>query len=161
MKINDTGPGAKPPLGPFETEQEALGSPAVRAIYGAMRASSRRGVMAEQGHRLLEEACEAAGVEVGAYDHKIIVWLAGFEPQASAVITGLITRARPSALPDAADMDTIRQALADAVAYRALTALCAGCSATPEGCADHRGDAERAAAYETALRHLVTGREVF
>jgi hypothetical protein len=94
--VNDAEPGAKP-LGPFETEREALASPAVRAIYGAMRASARRGVTAEQGHRMLEEACEAAGVELGAYDHQILLWLAGFEPQACAVIAGLIARARQSA----------------------------------------------------------------
>jgi hypothetical protein len=107
--VNDAEPGTKPAaaitlagseaLGPFESEQEALASPAVRAIYAAMRASSRAGVMAELGHRLLEEACAAAGVEVGAYDHKILVWLAGFEPQACAVIAGLIARARQSAVP--------------------------------------------------------------
>ena len=59
-----------------------------------------------------------------------------------------------------AEAGTVRRALADATAYRALTALCAGCAAAPEGCADHRGDAERAAAYEAVLRRLVTGQEV-
>jgi hypothetical protein len=82
-----------PPLGPFETELDAIRHPAVQAIYAAMRASTRRGVMAEEGRRMLAEACEAAGVELGAYDHRIILWLAGFEPAACAVVAGLIARA--------------------------------------------------------------------
>jgi hypothetical protein len=79
--------------GPFQTEREALDLPAVRAIYDAMRASHRRGVMREPSRQLLGEACAAAGVEVGAYDDRILVWLAGFRPQECAVIAGLITRA--------------------------------------------------------------------
>jgi len=67
--------------GPHETEQQMRELPAVRAIYDAMRASHRRGVMGELGYRLLDEACEAAGVKVGAHDHRILIQLAGFEPE--------------------------------------------------------------------------------
>lgn len=91
------------PLGPFETEQEAVGSHAVRAIYDAMRAAPGSGVMAGRGHQLLEKACEAADVEVGTYDRRILVWLAGFEPQAGAVIAGLIARACHAPRPRVAD----------------------------------------------------------
>ena len=79
--------------GPLETAQQARELPAVRAIYDAMHASHRRGVMGERGYRLLDQACQAAGVQVGAYDHEILVWLAGFEPETCAVVAGLITRA--------------------------------------------------------------------
>jgi hypothetical protein len=101
--------------GPFETEREARELPAVRAIYDAMHASHRRGVMGERGYRLLDEACRAAGVEVGAYDHRILVWLAGFEPETCAVIAGLIRRAHaagPAAVAeDARRLDAIRDVL--------------------------------------------------
>ena len=164
MTIEHPRPRSKPPeppLGPFETEQEALASPAVQAIYAAARETSRRSVIGELGHRMLDEACGAASVELGAYDHQIIVWLARFEPTACAVIAGLITRARQATVLDAASTDTIRRALADAVAYRSQSSRCADCAAAALGeCADHQGDAERAAAYEAVLRHLVTGKEV-
>ena len=43
--------------------------------------------------RHLEEACAAAGVELGAYDRSILEWLAGWEASTVQVIIGLITRA--------------------------------------------------------------------
>jgi hypothetical protein len=61
---------------PFETEARARA--AARHITsqppgtGAWQAGS---------HRLLCEALAAAGVELGAYDHQIVQWLAGWEPQ--------------------------------------------------------------------------------
>ena len=51
--------------GPYETEQPVRQLPAVRAIYDAMHASHRRGVMGELGCRLLDEACEATSIKVG------------------------------------------------------------------------------------------------
>jgi hypothetical protein len=77
--------------GPYETEAQAR--EAVRAIYEAAHATSRRGVMAEGNHKLLEDACRVAGVQLGAYDHRILTWLAGWEPQTCAVVAGLISRA--------------------------------------------------------------------
>jgi hypothetical protein len=85
--------------GPYETEQQVRELPAVRAIYDAMYAGRRHGVMGELGYRLLDEACEAASVKVGAYDHRILIWLTGFEPEACAVIAGLITRAHQAETP--------------------------------------------------------------
>ncbi len=84
--------------GPYESERQTLEVPAVRATYAAMGASSRRGVMAEHGHRMLCEAAGASGINLGAYDHKIIQWLAGFGPQECAVFAGLITRAHRAGL---------------------------------------------------------------
>ena len=40
----------------------------------------------------MEDACTAAGVRLGAYDHRILVRLAGWEPATCAVIAGMITR---------------------------------------------------------------------
>ena len=41
----------------------------------------------------LAEACEAAGADLGAYDARVLDWLAGFEDAMCAVVAGLITRA--------------------------------------------------------------------
>jgi hypothetical protein len=41
----------------------------------------------------LLSACERAGVTIGAYDWRILDWLAGFEPQAAAAVAGVIVRA--------------------------------------------------------------------
>ena len=77
--------------GPFESESQALATPAVRAVYGAYEAgiTSLRDGAAD----LMLSACEKAGVRLGAYDRRIIIWLAGFEPQAAAAVAGVIVRA--------------------------------------------------------------------
>ncbi len=74
--------------GPFETEREARDT--ARHIYDSPPGT---GAWGTGNHRLLEDACLAAGVELGAYDHAILLWLAGFEPSNCAVIAGLIARA--------------------------------------------------------------------
>jgi len=79
--------------GPFESEQQALGTPAVREIYAAFQARPRQGRIHPGSLAMLRAACEKADVELGAYDLRILSWLAGWEPQACAVIAGLITRA--------------------------------------------------------------------
>jgi hypothetical protein len=72
--------------GPFETEYEARAS--VQHITG-----STPGSWTDGNHRLLEDACRAAGVGLGAWDHRILLWLAGWEPSTVAVIASLIRRA--------------------------------------------------------------------
>jgi hypothetical protein len=79
--------------GPFETEAEARELPAVRAVYDAFRASPGVGHMTPHNARMLGDACTAAGVLTGAYDRRIMVWLAGFGPETCAVVAGLIIRA--------------------------------------------------------------------
>ncbi len=152
--------------GPYETEQQARELPAVRVIYDATHASHRRGVMGELGYRLLDEACEAASVKVGTYDHRILIWPAGFEPETCAVVAGLITRAhqagtavtgeRPVSLTAAQAAAGVRRALADAEVYRRqrATAWCADCESSPAGeCTDHVDDLDAADAY----RDLASG----
>ena len=59
---------------------------------------------------------------------------------------------------EAADLDVVRQALADASAWRAWKAEGAGCEdcqrLDPGRCAEHAADDEMAAAYEALLRRL-------
>lgn len=58
-------------MGPFETERQA-DTPAVQAIYAAFRADPGQGRMAPHTHEMPCQAIETAGVELGAYDHRIV-----------------------------------------------------------------------------------------
>jgi hypothetical protein len=79
--------------GPFGTEREVRELAAVQAIYRAFGADLGAGRMAPHNPRLLGEACAAAGVGLGAYDARILDWLAGSGPETCAVIAELISRA--------------------------------------------------------------------
>ncbi len=72
-------------MGPFETERQALDT---------FEAAPGQGRMQPPNLAMLRAACEGADVELGAYDLRILAWLAGWEPQICAVVAGLITRAR-------------------------------------------------------------------
>jgi hypothetical protein len=159
-----------PVPGPSGTEQQALDLPAVQASYAAARASRRRGVMTEHSHQLLDEACTAAGATPGAYDHRILTWLAGWEPQTCAVAAALITRAHAAGLARAgagvltAEQATVLiRAVADAQTYRMREAAehCAGCETHPRGaCDDHLDDIAAARACHdlaAGLAHALPG----
>lgn len=77
--------------GPYETDREA-GEDA-RPVYGAMR-TGPVGSMAAANERKLVDACREAGVELGAYDRRIITWLAGWDPETVQVVVGIVSRAR-------------------------------------------------------------------
>lgn len=81
--------------GPFESESQALAAPAVRTVYRAYEAGTTS--LHDGAADLLLSACERAGVTLGAYDRRILLWLAGFEPQAAAAVAGIITRAAEAA----------------------------------------------------------------
>ncbi|MDT4934058.1 MAG: hypothetical protein QOK11_1950 [Pseudonocardiales bacterium] len=69
----------------FETEIQAIEAIGLRDWEpGSYRPRSELALL---------EACAAAGVQLGAYDRKILGWLAGFEPQACAVIANIVLRA--------------------------------------------------------------------
>lgn len=75
--------------GPFETEAEARH--AAHAIVPPEPGMSILG--AEQNRKLLGRACEAAGIEMGRFDDKVIEWLAGYEDAMCGAIAGMILRA--------------------------------------------------------------------
>jgi hypothetical protein len=76
-------------VGPFETEQEARA-----AVLADVRPRPGWTILsAGQNLELLTDACDRAGVTLGAYDRRILEWLAGFEDSACAVVAGLIVRA--------------------------------------------------------------------
>src|SRR5258708_34308709 len=116
-------PGAAVGAGPFDTEAQARA--VARPVYEAVRSvhgPAAVGAMAPHNHRLLCEAISAAGMELGAYDHRIVLWLAGWEPQTCAVIVGLITRAHAAGRQRPARRDR-HPRLSDAETRTVLSAL--------------------------------------
>lgn len=79
--------------GPYDTSEQVRLLPAVRAVYEAMDPTAEPGAGTGECEKLLLDACERAGVTLGAYDARIVRWLAGGEPETCAVIAALITRA--------------------------------------------------------------------
>jgi hypothetical protein len=77
--------------GPFESEEQARTTAAVRAIYEAYRAGTMS--LHDGSADLLLSACEQAEVTLGVYDRRTLSWLAAFEPQTAAAVTGIIIRA--------------------------------------------------------------------
>ena len=73
---------------PSETERQAADS--VRHITASPPGA---GAWTDGCHRLLEDTCRAAGVQLGAYEPRILLWLADWEPSTVAVVAGLIRRA--------------------------------------------------------------------
>jgi hypothetical protein len=86
---------------PLETEQQARELPAVQAVFAAFDADPGVGKMLPHNEAMILGACERAGVELGAYDRRIVAWLGNWEPQTCAVITGLIERAHAAGLAGA------------------------------------------------------------
>jgi len=80
----------RPPCGPYETAAEVRAEPLVRDTYLITRAG---GDMDAENQRRLLAACQDAGVRLGAYDRRILAWLAGWEPETVQVVVGLIGRA--------------------------------------------------------------------
>ena len=81
---------------PYETQRQARAD--VAGVYAQHGRSSRRGGMDEANLVYLRAACEQAGVALGAFDTRILAWLAGWEPETCAVVAGLVTRAYAAGL---------------------------------------------------------------
>ncbi len=159
---------------PFETEAQVRELPEVQAIYAAFDRDPGVGKMAPHNHRLLDEALTAAGVELGAYDRRILSWLAGWEPQTVAVVVGWVARAHRPELEEARvallsayeapvvtltadEAATALDALEVAAEYRRYRAslTCEACATSPvEVCPDHEADLDRADAYDTLTRQI-------
>lgn len=76
--------------GPYETAQQAADT--ISEAYG-LSYGLPTGTMGQVSRDRIIAACDAAGVELGAYDRRIVNWLAGWEPETCAAIAGLILRA--------------------------------------------------------------------
>jgi hypothetical protein len=104
------------------------------------------------------------GVELGAYDERMIAWLAGWDDPTCRTIASLMWRCRlagsvtapGSVVLTPADAETVRQALADASAWRSWHAEGAGCEACagldPDRYPVHSRDEQAAAGYDSLLR---------
>ena len=77
-------------IGPYQTAAEVRAVPLVRDTYAVAHAG---GSMQTENERRLLGACQDAGVALGAYDRRILSWLAGFEPETVQVLLGIIARA--------------------------------------------------------------------
>jgi hypothetical protein len=102
---NSGGPGRVVALpvrrsawGPYELERQALAEPmpvAVSALHDAGQVRSgdpdRRARDTVLVH--LNEAVEAAGLQQGAYERRVLEWLAGGEHGVAQVVIGLVRRA--------------------------------------------------------------------
>jgi hypothetical protein len=77
-------------FGPYATEREAIAD-----AFDPRNAQLVKtwGHQATANGIKLRDVCEEAGVELGAYDERIVDWLSRWEPQAVQVIVGLISRA--------------------------------------------------------------------
>jgi hypothetical protein len=134
--------------GPYETPREAMA--AVQHITSSPPGS---GAWRDGSLRLLEDACRAAGVRLGAYDDDVMVWLSGLEPWTCAVIAGLITRAALTG----AQRATVLDALDVAAEYRQYRAslTCEECAREPGGlCAGRAADLDRADEYGAVAEAL-------
>jgi hypothetical protein len=90
-----------------------------------------------------------AGVHLGAYDHQIITWLAGWERSTCAVVAGLISRAAGCALTPG-ETAAVLSALEVAAEYREYRAslTCPACADHPAGlCPSHAADLEAVTEY--------------
>ncbi len=70
--------------GPFGTEREAR---------EAAKASAGGAANGNPNLSMLLDACLGAGVQLGAWDARIVEWLAGYEPSTCAVIASMLIRA--------------------------------------------------------------------
>lgn len=103
--------------GPFETEQQARELPAVQDIYAAFRADPGVGRMAPHARRMLDEACAAARIDLGAFDRRVLAWLSEWEPETAAVVAGLVSRANTAAAAPAPEVRMVAEVRAVLAAF--------------------------------------------
>jgi hypothetical protein len=137
--------------GPFHTEREARAT-----VQHILASPPGTGAWGDGCHRLLEDACAAAGVTLGAYDHRILLWLAGWEPATCAVVADLVIRAAAGRLA-LAQLPTMLAALEDAATLRTerANAYCLRCSEHPSGaCDEHLDDLDAAKRYRQMAQEI-------
>jgi hypothetical protein len=91
--------------GPFDTSQDAYDD--AEALRGLLEAVNRSGARGDvwRGERAkvrtayLLGVLDAAGVELRAYDRRIVDWVAGWDVETMQVIADWITRASRQATP--------------------------------------------------------------
>lgn len=161
-----TPPAPAGTIGPFETERQAHAA----AVEAGGPLQPGWSILVEaQRRNVLLAACAGAGVELGAYDARILAWLARWEDSTVAVVAGLVSRAhlpelaeaRVALMGAAATLDADAQAvtlsaLEDAArAIRQQAALCLVCETHPaQLCEEHADQLRRAEAYDALAGRL-------
>ena len=80
--------------GPYANWAQVNGAEHVQAAHAtARKAAHPVGSHETPNLAMLMDACAGTGVEVGAYDSRILRWLSGWEAETVAVVAGLIVRA--------------------------------------------------------------------
>jgi hypothetical protein len=91
MSDQPTTQQPEPPVyGPYETERDTFDSPLHREVRAL---TPVQGVHELVIRRHLVQASVDAGVDLGAYDMRILAWLARGETTTAQVVIGLISRA--------------------------------------------------------------------
>jgi hypothetical protein len=134
--------------GPFHTDRDA-----VNASLYHQRGRPQNTDETVTAVNLADLTAALCGIELGAYDQRIIGWLVGWEPSTVAVVCGLIRRARATGL-EPADARTILTALDEAADYkRDRAANCADCEDQSCGTCGYRLRSARA--YDSAAARLL------
>src|SRR5215831_15295542 len=89
--------------GPYEYEAAAAAETmpsAVRDLHraGLVRPGDPDHLVRDQIMAALTEACAAAGITLGSFDRRILLWLSGWEPETAQVMVDLISRAHAAGL---------------------------------------------------------------
>jgi len=79
------------PGGPYETCWQAHAD--VAEVYERSRRSSGLDTLGAMNLTCLRDVCGRAGVTLSGFDHEILAWLSGCEPETCVVVAGLIARA--------------------------------------------------------------------
>ncbi len=93
-----TGPATPSVFGPYQREADTRTAPMPKQVkelhdMGRVKSGDPARLVFGVQHAALLAACDAAGVDLGTYDRRILAWLADPEPQVVQVLIGLITRA--------------------------------------------------------------------
>ncbi len=84
--------------GPFDDEGQVLATRAAAALRAAFDAHPGAGAGDPERLKLLTGACEAAGVDLGDYDIRLLRWLARYENTTCVQLAGMIHRAHQAGL---------------------------------------------------------------
>jgi hypothetical protein len=99
--------------GPFDAEDKAR-----KAAHAVIAPEHGRSIMSfDQNRQLLRSALQGAGVELAAFDERILHWLGNWEDATIAVIAGWVSRAaagKPGAAEALPDRPVVNRSVSDA-----------------------------------------------
>jgi hypothetical protein len=84
--------------GPFDNERQALATRAAASVKAAFDAAPGVGASVPEALKVMTDACEAAGVELGAWDLGFLRGVAWRETADAVSLAGMIRRAYEAGL---------------------------------------------------------------